>query len=124
MNVTRTTPPVIRPVAKAAPVEAAKPAEAAKPVAKPPVVKAQAQGALQTTTKILGAAAGAVGGGGLGGMVGWGIWFFKNAGGVALSANVIGIGVLVGAAVCGFVGWKNGAFWGGAIEDTLGLGKK
>ncbi len=116
MHVTRTTPPALRTVARAT---AAQPAEAAKPVARPPVVKAQAQGAIATTAKVLSAGAGVVGGGGLGAMVGWGAWFFANAGGTALSANVIGLGLLAGAAICGFIGWKSGGFWGKAIEDTL-----
>lgn len=117
MNVTRTALPAAatRPVAKSA---VAVPAPA-KPVARPPVVKAPAQGAIATTAKVISAAAGAVGGGGLGAMAGWGLWFFKNAGGVALSSNVIGIGFLAGAALCGFIGWKNGGFWGKAIEDTF-----
>lgn len=123
MNVTRTTP-VVRPAARPAvdttkAIDTTKAPEAAKPVARPPVVKAQAQGAIATTAKVLSAAAGAVGGGGLGAGVGWCAWFFANAGGTALSANVIGLGLLAGAAVCGFIGWKNGAFWGKAIEDTL-----
>ena len=121
MNVTRTAPAVVRPRARppAPATEGVKPAEAAKPAARPPVVKAQAQGAIATTAKVLSAAAGAVGGGGLGAMVGWGAWFFANAGGTALSSGVIGLGLVVGAAVCGFLGWKNGAFWGKAVEDTL-----
>ena len=117
MNVTRTTPVVVaRPAAKAV---ASQPAAPAKPVARPPAVKAPAQGAIATTAKVISAAAGAVGGGGLGAMAGWGLWFFKNAGGVALSSNVIGIGFLAGAALCGFIGWKNGGFWGKAVEDTF-----
>lgn len=120
MNVHAARPVAARPLVKAAAVAPAAPADTAKPVARPPVVKAQAQGAVQTTAKVLGAAAGVVGGGGLGAAVGWGLWFFKNAAGVALTSNVIAVGFLVGAAACGFVGWKNGGFWGKAIEESFG----
>lgn len=92
----------------------------AKPVGKAPVVKAQAQGAIKTTAQVLNAAFTGAAVGGLGAMAGWGAWFAMNAGGTALSSNVIGIGLLVGVAIGGMLGWKTGGFWGGAIEETLG----
>ena len=108
----------VRPLARVAPAAAPQAAEAPKPAARP-AVKAQAQGGIKTTVQVFKAAAGAVGGGGLGAFTGGAVWFMANAGGTALSANVIGLGLLAGAAICGYIGWKSGAFWGDAIEGTL-----
>lgn len=113
--------PAVRPAARLAAVAPAQPAAPAQAPKKAvaPVVKAQAQGGIKTTVQVVKAAAGVVGGGMGGAALGWCAWFMANAGGTALSANVIGLGLLAGAALCGYIGWKNGAFWGDAIEGTL-----
>lgn len=110
--------PAVRPLARPAAAAVAPAAPVKKPAAAP-AVKAPAQGGIKTTVQVLKAAAGVVGGGGLGAFAGGTAWFLANAGGRALSSNVIGIGFLAGAAICGFIGWKSGAFWGDAIEGTL-----
>ena len=108
--------PLVRPAAAtSAPAPTA--VEAPKGVA--PQVKAPAQGAIKTTARVISSVAGGVGMGGLGAFAGGTAWFIANAAGRALSSNWIGIGFLAGAALGGFIGWKNGGFWGGAIEDTL-----
>lgn len=108
--------PLPRPVAVA---QAPAPTAPAAPKGVAPQVKAPAQGALKTTARVFSAIAGGVGMGGLGGFAGGAVWFLANAGGRALSSNVIGIGVLAGLALGGLIGWKSGGFWGGAIEETL-----
>lgn len=90
--------------------------EAAKPtsqgdslkVSRPVGAKPQAQGVGEVVTKTVTTGAGVVGGGMFGGMVGWIAWFAANAGGRALSSNVIGIGLLAGAALGAWAGWERG----------------
>lgn len=79
-------------------------------LSRPVASKPQAQGAGETVVKavatVFGTSAGAVGGA----MLGWAGWFFANAAGTALSSNVIGVGVLAGAALGAWAGWERGKF--------------
>lgn len=113
--------PVVRPAARPLAAAAIAPVAPATAVKQPqaPAVKAQAQGGIKTGVQIFQAAAGTIGGGMGGAALGFCGWFMANAGGAALSSNVIGLGLLAGAALGGYIGWKNGAFWGGAVEETL-----
>jgi hypothetical protein len=77
-------------------------------LSRPVAGKPQAQGVGSVVVQTVTTGAGVVGGGGLGAMVGWLGWFIANAGGRALSSNVIGVGLLAGAALGGAMGWLNG----------------
>lgn len=107
-----------RPAANAKPATNAAPAPKPAPAPEKPKAepKAEAQGVIETTVRVLQAAAGAVGMGGLGGFGGYMAWLF-SAGRVSL--NWAGGLMLAGAVAGAALGWLSSKEAARTWEDYL-----
>lgn len=103
---------VVRAAAPAAPVQAAKPAQAVVAPAKP----VKAQGAVETSAKIIGGIAGAAAGVGGGAAVGLVAHLILGAMGNPIASAVLPICGLGFGALGAWAGWKNGQGLGQLVE--------